>query len=266
MSQHTTTAGHLHHDHTPMPGAYGTTGPDATARSTGDQPRPRVSLWRVALFTAGGLLLGLAAQTALQHWRSAQAGPAADPMAWLPPASALPAPAPVSRPVAANPRPAAPRVQTAAVAQPAARPAPVQAQAQRPLVAPTTAVAHSPAGRLVPTPADDGHPAPAMLDASLIVAGEVHNAGSGRLALPAGTRFQVSVWADQAGQLAVYAVSPDGRASGQPLWRGPVQAGQAAQTATLRLAGTRGLETLQIVLRGPTGDIMGHRQLQIWHL
>lgn len=200
---------------------------------------------RAVLALAGGLLVGLAFQTWL-----GSASPAA---AWVrvatwmggsPHAQADGAPR-------SGAVPAAGRVEDPPRMAEAATPAPRRA-------APTLAPR--------PLPADPPRGAPARLMAALWVNGSAQAASAGRLALPAGTRFQVNVSANRAGTLAVYAVNPEGRASDEPLWQTALQAGQGQLTPMLRLEGTRGLETLRLVLLDGEGRALAERQLQVWHL
>lgn len=122
----------------------------------------------------------------------------------------------------------------------------------------------------VPAPAPVIRQAPAVapprLQVALWVNGAAQGSGSERLALPAGTRFQVKVSTNRAGTLAVYAVNPEGQSSAEPLWQTALQAGQSRLTPMLRLAGTRGLETLRLVLLDGDGLPLVERQLHIWHL
>lgn len=104
------------------------------------------------------------------------------------------------------------------------------------------------------------------LQARVVVAGVEQAAGSGRIALPSGSRFQLSLTADRGGIVEVHAINPAGETQGTPVWSSTIDAGQRLETPALRLTGERGLETLRVVLRQPGGRVVGERQLQLWHL
>ena len=116
------------------------------------------------------------------------------------------------------------------------------------------------------TQAGPGAVADGPLAASVLVGGSEHAAEAGRIALPTGTRFQLRLRSERAGTLNLYAISPDGRASAEPVWSTPVQGGATVVTPVLRLEGTQGLETLRAVLVGPGQDELARRDVQIWHL
>lgn len=210
---------------------------DTTVTSGAAAPdRAHIGLGRLLLFAMGGLAVGGAAQILLRPYIPQQV-PSQDNFARVAPvasASAALKP-PVSdrrlptTQVRADPLPRSPAV----VPSPGASPTTVEA---------------------------------AALDVDLLVAGEVYSTATSRLALPTGTRFQLSVRADQAGTLVIHAVNPDGQQAALPLWKASIEAGQAVKTDGLRLTGTRGLETLQVVLLAADGRVAGHRQVQIWHL
>lgn len=109
-------------------------------------------------------------------------------------------------------------------------------------------------------------PRPMRMDAAVLVGGQVHSAEAGRIALPAGTRFELRVSANQSGRLEVYAVNPQGIQAAEPLWSTPMDGDAPVSSPALRLDGTRGLETLKLVLRGSAGEVLARKQLQIWHL
>lgn len=109
-------------------------------------------------------------------------------------------------------------------------------------------------------------PAASRLDAVLLVAGVEHDPVSDQIALPDGTRFQLQVTSERDGWLEIYAVNPNGVSRSAPLWSGRVRADSPVTTSMLRLQGTRGLETLELILRGPGRRELAQRQVQILHL
>lgn len=109
-------------------------------------------------------------------------------------------------------------------------------------------------------------PTEVRLEALVLVAGAAHDAASGRIALASGTRFRLQMLTGRDGMLELYAINPAGVAAAEPLWTGPVKAGQSVSTPGLRLEGRPGLETLRLVLRAPGQGVLAQRRVQIWHL
>lgn len=107
-------------------------------------------------------------------------------------------------------------------------------------------------------------PISAHIRATVMVAGSRHEVGSGRIALPSGTRFQLQITSELAGTMELHGQTPE--AGGEPLWRGDVSANAQVESPVLRLAGKRGLETLYLVLRVPGQGIVGRHQVEILHL
>jgi hypothetical protein len=86
----------------------------------------------------------------------------------------------------------------------------------------------------------------------------------GDVALPSGARFEFSLRAPQAGHIDVLAMAP-GASQHTVLWSGYLPQGGAATTPMLRLQGQRGIEKLRVVLRSASGEILGVRDIRIWH-
>ena len=112
-------------------------------------------------------------------------------------------------------------------------------------------------------------PAPAMqasLQATLVMGESTYNLGADQVALPTGSRFQISVVSPQTGQLSILAVNPQGQASAAPLWSGHVVAGQKITSGVLRLEGSQGRETLLIRLQPANGAAPLTHSAHLWHL
>ena len=112
-------------------------------------------------------------------------------------------------------------------------------------------------------------PAPAMqasLQATLVMGARTYNLGADQVALPTGSRFQISVVSPQTGQLSILAVNPQGQASAAPLWSGHVVAGQNITSGVLRLEGSQGRETLLIRLQPANGAAPLTHSAHLWHL
>ena len=112
-------------------------------------------------------------------------------------------------------------------------------------------------------------PAPAMqasLQATLVMGERTYNLGADQVALPTGSRFQISVVSPQTGQLSILAVNPQGQASAAPLWSGHVVAGQKITSGVLRLEGSQGRETLLIRLQPANGAAPLTHSAHLWHL
>jgi hypothetical protein len=105
-----------------------------------------------------------------------------------------------------------------------------------------------------------------------VTAGNIVQANwTGAPAMPSGSRFQLAINTSRAGHVAVYAVNPDGVRSTGPAWSGYVPHNGEYLTPMLRLEGTRGMETLKIVLK-PTYNARGqmtqrgsNASVQVWH-
>ena len=109
-------------------------------------------------------------------------------------------------------------------------------------------------------------PAAAALQAWLVVGEREHGLDQGRIALPTGSVFHLRLHSSVAGELALYAISPTGKASSEPIWSGPLSAGRDLVTPNMRLTDTKGLETLQLRLKPSGGGQPISRELQLWHL
>ena len=111
-----------------------------------------------------------------------------------------------------------------------------------------------------------------FIHARTVTAGNIVQANwTGAPAMPSGSRFQLAINTSRAGQVAVYAVNPAGEPSAGPVWSGYVPHNGEYLTPMLRLEGTRGMETLQIVLK-PTYNARGqmtqrgsNASVQVWH-
>ncbi len=112
----------------------------------------------------------------------------------------------------------------------------------------------------------------AFIHVRTVTAGNIVQANwTGAPAMPSGSRFQLAINTSRAGQVAVYAVNPDGVRSAGPVWSGYVPHNGEYLTPMLRLEGTRGMETLQIVLK-PTYNARGqmtqrgsNASVRVWH-
>ena len=104
------------------------------------------------------------------------------------------------------------------------------------------------------------------LEATVLVGDQRHNADHGPVALSAGSRFQLSVFANRAGKLEIYAINPKGAVGDRPLWSTYLRTGETELSPRLRLDGTRGLETLNLVLRGPRGEMQDEVRVQVLHI
>ena len=110
-------------------------------------------------------------------------------------------------------------------------------------------------------------PAPtALLESAVMLNGALRGTESGNVAMPHGARFQLRIGANHAGLLTVQAINPNGVANPQPLWQGEVLAGRPIVTPMLRLAGTRGVETVRMVLVSPGDGEIARNDLQLLHL
>lgn len=115
-------------------------------------------------------------------------------------------------------------------------------------------------------PGSAPQPAAPVLQAWLVIGSAEHVLNDSRVALPNGSRFQIKLRSSQAGELALFTVSPAGTAGTEALWRGPVQAQGEAVTPMLRLAGVKGLETLQVELNaGAVGAATTKVQWHLWN-
>ena len=216
-----------------MTADYTTYASESTAESSSAPSQTGFTYARALRYTlalAAGLGVGMAGQTWQQTESAADAW--ARMSAWL-------------------------STQVATLGEPTARmpPGPVLESLAAPVVV-TTASASTPRPAI---------PAPS-LEASVMVGGERVAINGGRIALPSGTRFQLTVASNTSGILEVHTVNPNGVVSGGPLWSGPVRAGGTLETPGLRLEGARGLETVVLVLRSVGGEKVAQRQVQIWHL
>ena len=125
----------------------------------------------------------------------------------------------------------------------------VQAQAQARLPAPPrAAVAADP-----------------RVETHLVVGGTSHAASNGPIALHSGTQLQVRLTPNRSGVLELHAINSLGETAGVPLWTVPASAGSALLSPVLRLQGERGMETLQGVLRSPSGQVLTESVVQLWH-
>lgn len=117
-------------------------------------------------------------------------------------------------------------------------------------------------------PAGDRTPAgqPAGIVATLLVGGVEHDPGTGPIALPDGTRFQVRLRPERDSVLEIVPVNPMGEVSPAPLWMSRVSARITATTPLLRLEGARGYETLIVVQRDLQGRVIAERAVRILHL
>ena len=106
----------------------------------------------------------------------------------------------------------------------------------------------------------------ASLQATLVMGERTYNLGADQVALPTGSRFQISVVSPQTGQLSILAVNPQGQASAAPLWSGHVVAGQNITSGVLRLEGSQGRETLLIRLQPANGAAPLTHSAHLWHL
>lgn len=88
---------------------------------------------------------------------------------------------------------------------------------------------------------------------------------AGSLALPSGATFQVELARLPAGEVRVFALNPQGHGALTPLWTARVAGGGTVRSPTLRLVGTRGLETLHVEHRDTRGRLRTER-VQVWHL
>lgn len=139
---------------------------------------------------------------------------------------------------------------------PALAPPPSHMAAPVPAAAATTVVA-SPAA-----PA----PTPLALATALVLAGQSVPMTGDHVALPTGARFELQVTTPRAGRIEVLAVAPSGGAPAL-LWVGEAGIGRSTlQTPMLRLEGERGVERLRVMLRGAGGELLGMREIRIWHL
>lgn len=187
----------------------------------------------------------LAASVALSYWwRTRSAQPPQQP-----PQVIELQPVPTTQPASPAPEPepaAPPAVSASAVAVPAT-PTPAAAAnalAQQP---------QRPAG-VVPT-----------LTVWVVHAGQDIAVSGDNIILPTGARFAVKVQSNVDGELAFFTINPDGVSSNQALWRSEVQAGRAVSGPGLRLQGTRGLETLRVIVRPANGGDQIEQHVQIWH-
>lgn len=105
----------------------------------------------------------------------------------------------------------------------------------------------------------------APVHAWLVLGGQRHSLDQGQVALPSGSRFQVEVESRTAGQLTLATVTPAGQPMGA-IWSSTVAAGVRVATPILRLEGTKGRESLQIMLQPASGGPTQVRTVHLWHL
>jgi hypothetical protein len=68
-----------------------------------------------------------------------------------------------------------------------------------------------------------------------------------------GERFRVKVITGRDGRIALYNTRPDGVTGSQPVWSGPVRAGEELITQRLRIDGQSGTDLLHVVLEPTLG-------------
>lgn len=102
---------------------------------------------------------------------------------------------------------------------------------------------------VVPAPA----PAAAPLAVAVLLGDRAYDITDAPIALGTDSRFRLRIGSAVAGRFDVHAINPDGVATATPLWGGRIAAGGRATSPALRLEGTRGIETLRIVLRPADG-------------
>lgn len=131
---------------------------------------------------------------------------------------------------------------------------------------PLPPVAATVEGRRVAVPVRPAAVQPTIaLPTVLQVAGHPQALAGDRVALPSGARFDLLVTPPRTGQLEVYALSLDSAAP-VLLWAGPASAYATVQTPMMRLEGNKGVERLRVLLRGDRGQVLGIRELRIWHV
>ena len=107
--------------------------------------------------------------------------------------------------------------------------------------------------------------ASAPVSAWLLLGGQRHSLDQGQVALPSGSRFQIELESRSVGQLTLATVTPAGQPMGA-IWSSPVAAGVRVVTPILRLEGTKGPESLQIMLQPASGGPIQVRTVHLWHL
>ena len=117
----------------------------------------------------------------------------------------------------------------------------------------------------LPTPPRAAVVADPKVETHLVVGGTSHAASSGPIALHSGTKLQVRLTPNRSGVLELHAVNSLGETSGLPLWTVPSSAGSTLLSPVLRLQGQLGMETLQVVLRSPSGQVLTDGAVQLWH-
>lgn len=113
-----------------------------------------------------------------------------------------------------------------------------------------------------PSEADSVVPA---LTAWVVHAGQDIAVSGDNISLPSGAQFALKVSSNVDGELAFFTINPNGVSAEKPLWSSAVKAGSAVAGPGLRLEGTKGLETLRVILRPATGGDEIEQHVQIWH-
>jgi hypothetical protein len=103
------------------------------------------------------------------------------------------------------------------------------------------------------------------LTAWVVFAGQDNAISGDNISLPSGAQFAVKVLSNVDGELAFFTINPNGESADRPLWTSAVRAGTAVSGPDLRLKGTKGLETLRVILRPSAGGDEIEQHVQIWH-
>lgn len=109
-------------------------------------------------------------------------------------------------------------------------------------------------------------PEAVQLATTVLVGDTALDTARSRVALPSDTRFKLQISSSHAGVVEVHVVNPEGQGGAAPLWSATASAGQQVLSPMLRLQGTRGIETIQVILRGPQQQVQAQRDIKIWHL
>jgi len=103
------------------------------------------------------------------------------------------------------------------------------------------------------------------LTAWVVHAGQDIAVSGDNISLPSGAQFAIKLGSNVDGSLTFFTINPNGVSADKPLWTSEVKAGSTVAGPGLRLEGTKGLETLRLLLRPTAGGDEIEQHVQIWH-